>query len=55
MSNTVEFDFDEIELGDMQDQARQNVTKKKFFPRGIVGVIVRAERVYFSKDKGQQS
>ena len=51
----VEFDFDELDLLDMQDNARQNVTKNKFFPRGMVGVIVRAERIDFSKDKKTNS
>ena len=47
----VEFNFDEIDLLDMQDNARQNITKKKHFPRGIVRTIVRAERIDFSKDR----
>ena len=49
-NSVVELDFDELDLSDMQDNARQHITKKKNFPRGMVGVIVRAERIDFSKD-----
>ena len=50
-TSVVEFDFDELDVCDMQDNARQTITKKKFFPRGMIGTIVRAERIDFSKDK----
>ena len=54
-NSVTEFDFDAIDLCDTQDNARQNITKKKFFPRGMVGVVVRAERIDFSKDKKKDS
>ena len=55
VASKVEFDFDELELSDMQDNVRQTITKKKHFPRGLVGVITRAERIDFSKDKKKDS
>ena len=50
-NSVTEFNFDAIQLADTQDNARQDITKKKFFPRGMIGVVVRAERIDFSKDK----
>ena len=50
-SSKVECNFDEIDLQQMQDHARQNITKKKHFPKSMIGVITRAERIDFSRDK----
>ena len=44
----VEFEFDNLDVLDMQANAHQIITKKKHFPKGIIGVINRAERIDFS-------
>ena len=35
-NSVIKFNFDAIQLADIQDNARQNITKKKFFPRGMI-------------------
>lgn len=44
------FDFNEIDLNDVSDSARQVITKKIHFPTNMVGIITKAERIVFKKD-----
>ena len=50
---TEEFDFDSIGLDDTKDRARQNIIKKRYFPKNIIGYTKKAERVNFAK-KGSE-
>ena len=51
---TVELDINELDLEDVQDSARQLITKKAHFPTDMIGVITKAERINFSKDKKKE-
>ena len=48
---TVEFNLD---LEDLQDSTRQLITKKANFPTDMIGVLTKAERINFSKDKRKE-
>ena len=49
--NQVEFDFDKIDINDVEDSARQVIIKKRHYPIDFVGLIIKAERVNFNKDR----
>ena len=51
---TVEFNIDQLDLEDLQDSARQLITKKANFPTDMIGVLTKAERINFSKDKRKE-
>lgn len=44
-------DFDELDLNDVSDSARQVITKKIHFPTNMVGIITKCERITFTKEK----
>ena len=39
----IEFDIDELDLDDLQDSARQIITKKSNFPTNMIGVVTKRE------------
>jgi len=47
----VEFDFDEIDINDVEDSPRQVIIKKRHHPIDLVGLIIKAEKVNFNKDR----
>ena len=47
------FDFDEICKDDLRDDSRQVITKKAHFPQQMVAIIVKAQRINFSKNSDE--
>lgn len=46
-----EFEFESLQMEDMEDTSRQSICKKKNYRRNILGVVTKAKRVDFSREE----